>query len=175
MKKVSIFLVMLVSILTFSFNNDVQAQSGRRIIVDATTSINSGLSFSTIKKAVDSALSGDTVIVKEGTYKEKIRVNNKLVLASEFLLDGNRAHIANTIITGDSLAQNSLSDALIYSTVGGDTSTFKLIGLTVTKAARSLEYYNNIFWMKNTILITLNCVGTHNHTCSICGAAYITY
>ncbi len=136
MKKVSIFLVMLVSILTFSFNNDVQAQSGRRIIVDATTSINSGLSFSTIKKAVDSALSGDTVIVKEGTYREKIRVNNKLVLASEFLLDGNRAHIANTIITGDSLAQNSLSDALIYSTVGGDTSTFKLIGLTVTKAAK---------------------------------------
>jgi hypothetical protein len=51
-------------------------------------------------------------------------------------LDGNRAHIANTIITGDSLAQNSLSDALIYSTVGGDTSTFKLIGLTVTKAAK---------------------------------------
>ena len=51
---------------------NAQSSSPRRITVDTSSTTNSGTSFSTIKMAVDSARNGDTVIVNEGTYKEKI-------------------------------------------------------------------------------------------------------
>jgi len=51
---------------------NAQSSSPKRITVDTSFTTNSGTSFSTIKMAVDSARNGDTVIVNEGTYKEKI-------------------------------------------------------------------------------------------------------
>ena len=142
MKRVHFFISFLVSILLLSTSAKAFAfVGGKRIVVDKTSTTNSGTSFSTIKMAVDSAVFGDTIIIKEGTYKEKIRSNTSIVVASEFLLDGLTSHIANTIISGDSVFQNSTTDALVYS--GGsdrDTSYFKLIGLTVTNASKYAVY-----------------------------------
>jgi hypothetical protein len=149
------FVIMLLSMVTFVSSNQLNAQSsgsGRRIIVDATSTTNSGTSFSTIKMAVDSALSGDTVIVSEGTYKEKVRSNQRLVIASKYLIDGDTSHISKTIISGDGVVQNSNADALIYCGASDrDTSYFKVIGLTITNAPNFAVY---LTWgtLRNCIL-----------------------
>ena len=135
-------IILLVSVLMLSTSvNAFAFAGGKRIVVDKTSTTNSGTSFSSIKMAVDSAVYGDTVIIKEGTYKEKIRSNTSIVVGSEFLLDGLTSHIQNTIISGDSVYQNSTTDALVYS--GGsdrDTNYFKLVGLTVTNASKYAVY-----------------------------------
>mgnify|MGYP000208024265 CR=1 FL=1 len=128
--------ILFVSAILVSTAN---AQSGKRIIVDKTSTTNSGLSFSTIKMAVDSAVSGDTIIISEGVYKEKLRITKQgLTIASNFLLDKDTTHISRTIISGDSVTQQSQFDALIYFNGSGqfDTTQLKVIGLTLTKASR---------------------------------------
>jgi pectin methylesterase-like acyl-CoA thioesterase len=82
---------------------NAQSSSPKRITVDPSSKTNSGTSFSTIKMAVDSARTGDTVIVSDGTYKEKVLFNSnysnkKLVLGSFYLIDNDENHIKNTII-----------------------------------------------------------------------------
>jgi hypothetical protein len=124
---------------------NAQSSSPRRIIVDATSTTNSGTSFSTIKMAVDSAKSGDTVIVSEGTYKEKIYFNSysspgnkKLVLASSFLIDGDTSHIRKTIISGAGVTQNNVNTDNLIKTNGNnrDSTYFQLIGFTVDSASK---------------------------------------
>ncbi len=149
----SFLVIMLVSMLSFSFSNQLSAQSaGKRIIVDPTSTTNSGTSFSTIKMAVDSASSGDTVIVSEGTYNEKIKVNKRLVLASNFLLDGDTSHISKTIISGTGINQNSTSDALVFCTsFDRDTANFKFVGFTVSNASK-YSMYVTVATISNCIL-----------------------
>ena len=91
---------------------NAQSSSPRRITVDPSSTTNSGTSFSTIKMAVDSARNGDTVLVSEGTYKEKIFFNSnysskKLVFASLYLIDGDTSHISKTILSGAGVTQNN--------------------------------------------------------------------
>jgi hypothetical protein len=79
-------------------------------------------SISTIQAAIDSAATGDTIIVAQGLYKENLNLYDKnIVLASNFLLDPAAEHILNTIINGDS-AGNVVR-------IDGDA---KLIGFTLT-------------------------------------------
>eukprot|EP01029_Cantina_marsupialis_P021090 TRINITY_DN5012_c0_g2_i2.p1 TRINITY_DN5012_c0_g2~~TRINITY_DN5012_c0_g2_i2.p1 ORF type:complete len:3629 (+),score=486.46 TRINITY_DN5012_c0_g2_i2:186-11072(+) len=59
--------------------------------------------FLTIQHALNSVIPGDTIIVMEGTYLENIDFNKEVVLGSEFLVDGNKEHIANTIIDGQQM------------------------------------------------------------------------
>jgi hypothetical protein len=57
--------------------------------------------FSTIQSAVDSAQSGDTVLVAEGTYLENVTIQSKsIVLSSHYLMDGDTSHISKTVING---------------------------------------------------------------------------
>lgn len=124
-----------------SFVMQVNAQSNvpKRITVDPSSTTNSGTRFSTIKMAVDSALDRDTILVKEGIYKEKIIVggSKRLVFASEFLLDGSKAHINNTIISGGGITQNSLNDVL-FGAFGNtyDSTYFRFVGFTIDSAAK---------------------------------------
>ena len=118
---------------------NAQSSSPRRITVDPSSTTNSGTSFSTIKMAVDSSRDRDTIIVKEGTYKEKIIVggSKRLVFASEFLLDGVKTHINNTIISGGGITQNSLNDVL-FGAFGDtyDSTYFRFVGFTIDSAAK---------------------------------------
>ncbi len=118
---------------------NAQSSAPRRITVDPSSTTNSGTSFSTIKMAVDSSRDRDTIIVKEGTYKEKIIVggSKRLVFASEFLLDGVKSHINNTIISGAGITQNSLNDVL-FGALGNtyDSTYFRFVGFTIDSAAK---------------------------------------
>ena len=56
----------------------------------------------TISGAIGLTVSGDTVILRDGTYFEPIVFGGKnIVLGSEFILDGDTMHIANTVFDGD--------------------------------------------------------------------------
>lgn len=124
---------------------NAQSSSPRRITVDPSSTTNSGTSFSTIKMAVQNANSGDTVIVSEGTYKEKIFFNSyespgnkKLVLASAYLIDGDTSHIRKTVLSGAGVAQNNSGTDNLLRVTGNnsDSSFFKLIGFTVDSVSK---------------------------------------
>jgi hypothetical protein len=87
--------------------------------------------YPTIQQGINHAAPGDTVLVAEGTYYEQINFLGKkpLMVASQYLVDGNAGHIANTIIDG-SLLTNSDSASVVYFVSGGDTTSI-LCGFTI--------------------------------------------
>jgi fibronectin type 3 domain-containing protein len=122
---------------------NAQSSSPRRITVDPSSTTNSGTSFSTIKMAVDSAKSGDTVLVSEGTYKEKVFFNSnysskKLVFASLYLIDGDTSHISKTILSGAGVTQNNANTDNLFRVTGNnrDSTYFQMIGFTVDSASK---------------------------------------
>ena len=105
------------------------------LLMLATTSLASihhvPANFPTIQAAMDSALEGDTVLVAEGTYAECVRFREtNLVLASEFLLDGDLDHITNTIIDASTVATPDTGSCVLV--VNGQDSTSAVIGFTLT-------------------------------------------
>lgn len=133
--------ILFVSAILVSTAN---AQSGKRWIVKSGYTGTSTDTLASIKAAVNGAGQSDTVIVLDGTYKEKISFskwaspgNRKLVLASAFLLDGDKNHIENTIISGAGITQNSQNDVLVASYgENRDSTYFKFIGFTVDSASK---------------------------------------
>ncbi|MGB2989512.1 MAG: right-handed parallel beta-helix repeat-containing protein, partial [Candidatus Zixiibacteriota bacterium] len=61
-----------------------------------------GSPFRTIQRAIDTATSGDTVLVERGLYKENISLYGKdgLVVASHFMCDPDESTVRSTIIQG---------------------------------------------------------------------------
>ena len=95
---------------------------------------NVDVTFKSIPLAIDKAISGDTIIVYRGTYKDKIEYGSKnLILASRFLLDLDTTHISRTRIDGSGVSQNNdWNDGFIRQVnFTSDTSLQKFIGFTV--------------------------------------------
>jgi len=88
--------------------------------------------YHTIQSGISAADSGDTILVAEGTYYEQINFLGKkpLMVASEFLIDGDTNHIAGTIING-SQPLNPDSASVVYFVSGEDTTSI-LCGFTIT-------------------------------------------
>jgi PKD repeat protein len=81
--------------------------------------------YPTIQAGINAAGIGDTVLVSQGIYNENINYNGKPVMvASQYLLSGDSAHIIQTIIDG-----NNLGPVVTFNTM--ETENSLLVGFTL--------------------------------------------
>ncbi len=81
--------------------------------------------YLTIQAGIDSAITGDTVLVAQGTYKENLDFKGKnIVVASFYINSSDTSFIYNTIIDGD-------SSGTVVSFVNNEDSTAQLNGFTI--------------------------------------------
>lgn len=85
----------------------------------------------TIQAGIDSASNGDTVLVEEGTYLENIDFMGKaIIVASEFILDGDTSHISRTIIDGSQATDPDTASVVSFKS--GEDTTSVITGFTIT-------------------------------------------
>ena len=92
----------------------------------------SGSPFKTIQYAIEHAntSSGDTILVAVGTYAENINFRGKdIIIGSLTLTTGDKSYVSQTIIDGGSPSDSDSASVVTF--IGGETSSAKLIGLTL--------------------------------------------
>ncbi len=94
--------------------------------------------FPTIQQGIVAATPGDTVLVAPGTYFENINFLGKkpLLVASQFIMDGDTNHIANTIINGSQPLDPDIGSVVTFES--GEDTTSVLCGFTITGGTGTL-------------------------------------
>jgi len=88
--------------------------------------------FRTIQQGINVSDYGDTVLVYDGHYYERISFLGKAItVASQHLLDSDTLHIANTIIDADTLVLGVADTGSVVRFVNGEDSTSVLHGFTI--------------------------------------------
>ena len=95
--------------------------------------------YPTIQQGIAAASSGDTVLVAEGLYYENINFLGKkpLLVASQFIMDGDTNHISNTIINGSQPANPDIGSVVTFES--GEDTTSVLYGFTITGGTGTVE------------------------------------
>jgi hypothetical protein len=88
--------------------------------------------YKTIQHGINMSVNGDTVLVSDGHYYERINFRGKaIILSSLHLLDNDSLHIANTMIDGDTLALGVADTGSIVCFVNNEDSSSVLRGFTL--------------------------------------------
>ncbi len=132
-----------VAIAVLCFLGSAQAASVWYI---ATTGndLNTGISpvdpFKTIQHGIDQATSGDTIIVQEGTYDERISFYSKAITVGSWILrDGDTLHILNTIIDGNPTGLPVADTTAVVRFINGGSGESSLIGFTITGSGSGVD------------------------------------
>jgi len=124
--------------------------------IGQSTIINIPGDYPTIQQGVDASVNGDTVLVAEGTYYERIDFSGKaILLASGFIYSGDTLQIQNTVIDADTsiIGPNDMGSVICFTS--GEDSLSILRGFTITNGIGSmLNIYNRmgggVFCMGNS-------------------------
>ena len=100
--------------------------------------------YPTIQQGIAAAGPGDTVLVADGLYYENINFLGKkpLVVASEFLMDGDTNHISNTFIDGSQPTNPDIGSVVTFESEEDTTSV--LCGFTITGGTGTVESSENM-------------------------------
>ncbi|NQT34250.1 choice-of-anchor D domain-containing protein, partial [bacterium] len=154
-------------VLTISSNDSANGE----LTVDLTGTgrdflINVPGDYQTIGEAIDAAFDGDTVLVQDGVYTEIVNFGGKnIVVGSVFIMDGDTAHIGETIIDGD---QNGRSVIVIRN---GETAEAVLSGFTIRNA--DTDYGGGIY-LNNSAPTLDHLIITGNHCSNRGSGIYAT-
>ena len=90
------------------------------------------LQFASIQAAINAANPGNCIVVDDGVYYENLQIVGKeIILASNYIVDGDTLHISNTIIDGSQI--RNPDQASVIAILPGDNpyQSPQIVGLTI--------------------------------------------
>lgn len=97
----------------------------------------------TIQQGIEAATNTDTVLVADGTYFENIDfIEKAITVASNFLINGDESHIANTIINGSQPINPDYGSVVTFAS--NEDTTSVITGFTLTEGTGTL--YSSGYW-----------------------------
>ncbi len=123
--------------------------------------------YPSIQAGIDAAVKGDTVLVADGNYFERINLLGKdILISSEILLDGDTAHITSTIIDAGRSDSGSVVTA-----IGdvGEMPSATLRGFTIQKGSSD---QGGAMFVRRYYLTIRDCV-LRNNSANYGGVAYL--
>lgn len=96
--------------------------------------------YPTIQGGIDAAMAGDTVLVEEGIYYERLNFRGKpITVASNYIFNGVYQTIVNTIINADTLVIGYSDSGSVVSFVSGEDFQSLVKGFTITNGIGTKE------------------------------------
>lgn len=129
--------------------------------------------FATIQHGIDMAANGDTVLVAEGHYYERINFTGKAItVASYFMADEDSLYIQNTVIDADTLVIGYADTGSVVCFVNDEDSTSILNGFTLQNGIGTPAGENGGgVCCYNSSPIISNCI-IKNNTAQVGGGIY---